>query len=103
MNGKRAVLAALVTIAVSAPANAAVTISSAPTQNMTCSSGVCAPTSADAVLNVTDLESLLASGNVTVTTTGAGVQANDIHIDAGLSWSNSAALALDAYDSVTIH
>jgi hypothetical protein len=36
---------------------------------MSCSAGVCAPTVTDAMLNVTDLENLLASGNVSVVTT----------------------------------
>ena len=36
---------------------------------MSCSAGVCAPTATDAVLNVTDLENLLASGNVSVVAT----------------------------------
>jgi hypothetical protein len=50
-------------------------ISTAATQNMSCASGVCAPTASDAVPNVGDLESLLASGNVEVTTTGSEVEA----------------------------
>jgi hypothetical protein len=41
-----------------------VTISSDATQNMSCSGGVCQPTASDAVLNVGDLETLLAAGNV---------------------------------------
>ena len=84
------------------PAHAAVTISSAGTQNMSCSNGVCVPTANAAVLNVGDLESLLASGNVEVTTTGSGVQADDIVIKAPLTWSSSNALALDAYESIVI-
>jgi hypothetical protein len=52
------------------------------------------------VLNVGDLENLLASGNVTVTTTGSGVQANNIEIDAPLVWSSANALALDANQSI---
>src|SRR5439155_22298305 len=66
-------------------AQAAVTISTGGTQNMSCSGGVCAPTSSDAVLNVTDLESLLAVGNVKVTTTGSGVQATDIVVNGAFS------------------
>jgi hypothetical protein len=83
-------------------AQAAVTISSQPTQNMTCASGICAPTAKDAVLNVGDLEMLLASGNVTVTTTGTGVQAGDIDIKSALSWSSAGMLSLTASKSVTI-
>jgi len=83
-------------------AGADVTVSSDPTSNITCSSGVCAPSATDAVLNVGDLETMLASGNVEVTTTGSGVQANNIDIGARLSWSSPNALALDAYDSIAV-
>jgi hypothetical protein len=83
--------------------HADVIISSAATSNMSCSNGVCAPTATKAVLNVNDLESLLASGNVEVTTTGSGgVQADDIDVDAPFSWSNGNSLTLDAYESATI-
>lgn len=95
-------LALLAGMLAAAPAGATVTISSATTQNMSCSGGVCSPTVADATLNVTDLENLLASGNVEVTTTGSGVQANDIEVKAGLTWSNSSALALDANRSLFV-
>jgi len=81
---------------------AAVTISSATTTNMTCGNGVCAPTAKNAVLNVGDLETLLASGDVTVTTTGAGVQAGDIDVKSALSWSSTGALSLLADKSVTV-
>lgn len=102
MTKKRPALAALAAIAVSGPANAAVTVSNASTQNMTCGGGVCAPTSTDATLNVADLETLLASGNVKVTTTGSGVQGDNIDVKTGLSWSSANSLALDAYQSITI-
>jgi len=69
---------------------------------MTCSGGTCSPTAAKAVLNVGDLESLLASGAVTVTTTGSGVQAGDIRVDAPLSWSSTNTLTLNAYQSIEI-
>jgi hypothetical protein len=93
----------LAALLLSARAHAAVVISSAATQNMNCASGVCAPTSADATLNVTDLETLLASGNVEVTTTSSGVQADNIVVNAPVSWSNTDTLALDAYQSITIN
>jgi hypothetical protein len=83
------------------PAAADVTISSDATQNMNCANGVCAPTSSDAVLNVSDLESLLAAGNVTVTTTGSGVQANNIDVTASLLWTK-ATLTFDAYGSLSV-
>jgi len=83
-------------------ADAAVVVSSGTTQNMTCSGGVCAPTAANAVLNAGDLENLLASGNVEITTTGAGVQAKDIDVKAPFGWSSGSALALDASKSIAI-
>jgi len=79
-----------------------VTISSAVTQNMACSNGVCAPTASDAVLNVGDLENLLAAGSVEVTTTGSGVQANGIRVDTPLNWSSVNTLALNAYRGIAV-
>jgi hypothetical protein len=54
------------------------------------------------VLNVGDLEALLASGNVTVTTAGSGVQAKDILVRGSFSWASSSFLALDAYRSISV-
>jgi hypothetical protein len=86
----------------SLPVLAAVSISSGQTSNMTCANGICAPTAKNAVLNVGDLENLLASGNVEVTTTGSGIQASDIVINEALAWSSTNTLALDAYQSVNV-
>jgi hypothetical protein len=80
-------------------AHADVKISSGATANMTCSGGVCSPTAKNAILNVTDLENLLATGNVTVTTTGSGVQADNLDVNAAVSWAGANALALDAHQS----
>jgi len=83
--------------------HAAVEISTKTTRNMICSAGICTPTATDAVLNVSDLGGLLASGNVTVTTTGSeDVQADDIDVTNAVSWSTNAVLALDAYESINI-
>src|SRR5579864_5765590 len=79
----------------------AVVISSQHTQNIFSSAGVCSPTAPDAVLNVNDLKTLLAGGNLAVLTTGS-VQANDITVDVALSWSNAYRLTLDAYHSIEI-
>jgi len=100
---KLTALAALAALVAAVPAQADVVISPVATQNMSCSGGVCAPTATNAVLNVTDLENLLASGNVTVTTTGTGVQANDVEVDAPLTWSSASTLRLDAYLSITVN
>ena len=81
-------------------APAAVEISADPTQNMSCSGGVCSPTASDAVLNAGDLTAMLASGAVTVTTTGSGVEANDIRVSAPFSWASASALTLAAHLSI---
>jgi hypothetical protein len=88
--------------AVAAKAPAEVTVSAAQTHNMSCSGGVCAPTGTDATLNVSDLENLLASSNVTVTTTGSGVQADNIVVSAPFSWTSASTLGLDSYQSITV-
>jgi hypothetical protein len=46
---------------------------------------------------------MLASGNVTVTTTGSGVQATNIHVNARLGWSAATTLVLDAYRSIELN
>ncbi len=75
-------------------AQATVTISSGSTRNIHCASGVCTPTAANAVLNVTHLENLLASESIEVTT--AGRLAYDIVVSAKIAWSNSHGLTLHA-------
>jgi hypothetical protein len=97
-------VAVLVSIAGGLPAasHAGVVVSAAATANMACSDGVCAPTAQNAVLNISDLENLLAGGDVEITTTGSGVQAGAITVDAPLTWPSDSALALDAYQTVSI-
>jgi hypothetical protein len=95
-------VAALFLSAQAMAGQARLTISSGKTKNLQCSAGVCAPTATSAVLNVRDLETMLASGNVEVTTTGAGVQANDIQFDAPFSWLGTNTLWLDAYANILI-
>ena len=85
---------------VAARADAQIIVSTGATQNMSCSDDVCEPTAASAVLNVGDLENLLASGNLEITTTGSGVQANDIQIAEPFSCSSANSLTLDAYHSI---
>jgi len=99
------VLVAAASVAQPAPqAEASVTISSGATQNMSCGGGVCSPTKNSGVLNVSNLKRMLASGNVTVTTTGSGnVQANDIILDAALVWRSSNALTLSAKQSIAFN
>lgn len=83
----------------SATAWADVSISSKPTRNMSCSVGVCTATAGKAVLNVGDLQTMLASGDATVKT---GSIANDIDIDQPLAWTSTSRLTLDARQSVVV-
>ncbi|HEX3653339.1 MAG TPA: hypothetical protein VHU18_11000 [Rhizomicrobium sp.] len=80
-------------------ARADVEISAKATSNMSCEAGVCTATAQKAVLNVSDLATMLASGDVAVKT---GLIAKDIDIDQALSWSNTSRLTLDAQASVTV-
>jgi hypothetical protein len=54
------------------------------------------------VLNAGDLKTFLVSGSVEVTTTASGVQADNIEVSTALSWSSTATLILDAYDSIAV-
>jgi hypothetical protein len=82
-----------------AAARADVEISNKPTANISCDAGVCTATAQKAVLNVTDLATMLASGDVAVKT---GLVAKDIDIDQPLTWSSTSRLTLDAQQSVTV-
>jgi hypothetical protein len=93
-------IVASVLFAATALAHADVVISTNPTANMSCSSGVCTATASKGVLNVGDLTAMLASGNVTVAT---GSLAKDIEINAVLSWTSTSRLTLDARQSVTVN
>ena len=103
MISTRTALTALAVFGASATARADVVISTDTTQNMNCLGGVCAPTARDAVLNVTDLENLLASGNVEVTTKGSGVQAKNIDTYAVIAWSTGNGLRFNAHESINVH
>jgi hypothetical protein len=83
--------------------HAAVTISTAATSNMSCVSGVCTPTAANAVLNVSDLTTMLGSGNVQVNTGSGSLaqQVEDIVVAASFNWASANSLTLDAYRSIT--
>jgi hypothetical protein len=80
-------------------AQAAVEISTKPTKNMSCSAGVCSPTTRKAWLNAGDLAAMLQSSDVKVTT-GAG--ATVIEITAPLSWASANRLTLDSERSIII-
>jgi len=86
---------------VSTAAYADLTISTGASKNIVCTSGVCTPTKMNANLNVTQLQTLLASGNVKVTTVSPKV--NFIVINAELSWASSYALTIDSYESIKVN
>lgn len=80
-----------------------VTISKSKTVTENCTGGICTPEGNDSVLNVRMLESLLATGNVEVTTGSSGSQSGDITVAAPLSWSSAYTLTLDAYHSILVN
>jgi hypothetical protein len=80
-------------------AQANISISSKPTQNMSCDAGVCTATAENAVLNVGDLQNMLASGDTAVKT---GDLAKEIVIEEPLSWTSSSGLTLDAQGSIIL-
>jgi hypothetical protein len=83
-------------------AQAAIVISSDPTLNMTCSKKqVCSPDGENPVLNVGQLEQMLGTGSVRVTTTGS-VEATDLQIESSLTWASSNVLTLDAAGSIRV-
>jgi hypothetical protein len=79
-------------------AHASVQISSKPTQNMSCSAGVCTATAQKAVFNASDLAGMLTAGDVRVESGGG---AKDIEVNAALSWTSANRLTLDSYRSIT--
>jgi hypothetical protein len=97
----RGMLSALLVSAsvVAQAARADVEISSKATSNMSCDAGVCTATAQKAVLNVGDLATMLASGDVTVKT---GSLAKDIDIDQALQWTSTARLTLDVQRSLIV-
>ena len=77
---------------------AAVTISAKTTAGITCTAGVCTATAASAVLNVTDLTTMLASANVKVV---PGKKAMDVVVAAPLTWVSNKRLTLASYRAIT--
>jgi hypothetical protein len=71
-----------------------------PTTNVSCASHVCTATAADAVLAVSRVKKLLATGSLKVAT---GSAAEDIEIDAAFSWTSAGTLTLDAQRSIAVN
>ncbi|MBV9571915.1 MAG: hypothetical protein JO056_11810 [Alphaproteobacteria bacterium] len=90
-------------VSIAAPCTAAqadVQINNKATSNMSCVSGVCTATAQKAVLNVGELQTMLAGGAVTVKT---GTLAKDISLDQPLSWTGTSRLTFDAQRSVILN
>nr|WP_249139283.1 MBG domain-containing protein [Bradyrhizobium japonicum] len=82
-----------------------VTISTGTTAGGSIASGTFTPSADDSILNVTTLQTALASGNVIVTTGAsgsAGSQTGDITVATPVTWS-SHTLTLDAYHSINVN
>src|SRR5436305_12904727 len=94
------VILVVVDVAPLSAGRAAVVISSDATKNFTCSAGVCTPTTAKAVLNVTQLTNMLVDENVTI---GTSAKAADIRVEAPFSWTSAHSLTLDAVDNIVVN
>jgi hypothetical protein len=96
--------AALVAFSNSVPAWADVTISARATSDMSCAGGTCEPTGTKAVLNAADLENYIAAfGNLTVTTTGNGVEAENIIVEKGFASPGTSSLSLEAQGAIVVN
>jgi len=77
-----------------------VTISTKATKNIQCSGGVCTPTAATAVLNVTQLTNMLVDESVTI---GTSAQAPDIFVTSPFSWTSANGLTLQAVGNIVVN
>ena len=80
------------------PAHATLNLSTQPTKNVSCSSGVCTATADDAVLNVDDLSALLATTDVSVRSEGIALQ--DIEVLSPLTWASTHALNIESNNAI---
>ncbi len=99
---RKAVIAvAAVLLAPPAFASENVTISTAATSNMALSQHVFTPTGPDAVLNVGDLQTALATSHIKVVTGSSGSQPGDIVVQDGVTWPANL-LILNAQHSIDV-
>jgi len=96
---KPVTIAAAITCMLASCAHAAMTVSSAKTRNVTCSGGVCTPTRGNANLNVGQLQTMLASSDVTVKSSAS---TRALGVLDPLTWAGSHRLTLDAYQSIHV-
>ncbi len=81
-------------------AEAALTVSTAPTVNVSCASGVCTSTAADAVMNAKSLMNLLRKGDLSLVADNA---AKDIVFAAPVHWASAHALNLSAARNIVVN
>lgn len=79
-----------------------ITIGSAD-NNVNSGSDPVVPTGGSSVLSVSTLQTLLAGGNVTVSTDAGGTDAGNITVSQAVNWSSNNALTLDADNNVAIN
>ncbi len=89
----------VLTCALITTAHAAMTISNTKTKNVTCTGGVCTPTGGNANLNTGELQTMLASSDVTVKSSAS---APALGVLDPLTWASTHRLTLDAYDSIHV-
>lgn len=78
-----------------------IVISTGTTTSGVTSSGGIYSTNINSILNSTTLQNALTSGNVEVSTAGAGVSAGNISVTAPISWSSSSTLKLTAAGTIS--
>ncbi|HEX4159260.1 MAG TPA: ZmpA/ZmpB/ZmpC family metallo-endopeptidase-related protein, partial [Rhizomicrobium sp.] len=89
---------ALLTAEASAVGEITFSISKSPTANVSCSNGLCEPTGGNANLNVSDLETLLAAGNLQINAYNGKFHARTVTVKDGFSWSAATGLTLAKLD-----
>jgi hypothetical protein len=91
---------AIAAVLLALPAHATLNISDKPTKNVDCNGGFCFANADNAVLNVNDLEALLATSDIRVLTEDEVLQ--DIEILAPIAWASSHALSLESNDAIFV-
>ena len=89
--------AALALAAAACPARAALVVSNGATSNVSCASGVCTATAANAVLNEKDFRHMIGAGDLTLV---SGSTAQDIVVNAKIQWAKAHHLSLDSFRGI---
>ncbi|HEX3666048.1 MAG TPA: hypothetical protein VHU23_12555 [Rhizomicrobium sp.] len=93
-------VAAVLIAGVAFPAHADLSVARRATKNVSCSGGSCVATARNAVMNVADLQNLLASQSAVSLDAGP---AKNIAINTALTWTSSATLSLTANGSLIVN